>query len=240
METSWKEELNELIEVLGLEHKPVAVTFTNDLVELGERKPVWICRALKLAAQGESLVIEKENCTCPGGSWHSGLGERPPRERWRGVQRFLTQGEKLSHSIVTFHRMLELSTPPPTGLCERILMGPVHEAEFRPDLVVFMCNPEQACRLITLDQYWDGIPPRTELAGSLCHSALAYTVTTGQTNVTLGDWTARRMQKFPEDMIFISVPYERIHNLVTAVPQCTAGSAELEIPEEFRHQFEEE
>jgi uncharacterized protein (DUF169 family) len=119
-------------------------------------------------------------------------------------------------------------------------MGPVHEAEFRPDLVVFMCNPEQACRLITLDQYWDGIPPRTELAGSLCHSALAYTVTTGQTNVTLGDWTARRMQKFPEDMIFISVPYERIHNLVTAVPQCTAGSAELEIPEEFRHQFEEE
>jgi hypothetical protein len=90
METSWKEELNELIEVLGLEHKPVAVTFTNDLVELGERKPVWICRALKLAAQGESLVIEKENCTCPGGSWHSGLGERPPRERWRGVQRFLT------------------------------------------------------------------------------------------------------------------------------------------------------
>lgn len=239
MEKIWQGQLDELVKVLGIESKPVAVTFTNDEVETGERKKVWICRAIKLAAKGESLVIDEETSTCPGGSWHCGLSEQPSGDMLRGIQWFLTRAEKLTHSIASFHRMMELTASPPTGMGERILMGPVEEAEVRPDLVLFLCNAEQACRLITLDHYWDGIPPRVELAGSLCMSALAYPVVTGRTNVAFGDWTARRMQKFPADVVFVSVPYERIHNLVTAVPECSAGSAELEIPEEMRRMMEE-
>jgi uncharacterized protein (DUF169 family) len=238
MKKIWKSELDELIEVLGIKSKPVAVTFTNDEVKTGKRRRVWMCNSLKQAARGKSYVIDTENSLCPGGSWHCGLTPPPPGPTFRGLQWFLTRGEKLTHSITSFHRMMALASPPPTGMSERILIGPIAEAEVRPDVVIFLVNPEQACRLISLDHYWDGIPLQVEITGSLCSSAIAYPIVTGRTNVTFGDWTARRMQKFASDVVFVSVPYERVHNLAAAVPECSAGSAELEIPEEFRQAME--
>jgi uncharacterized protein (DUF169 family) len=239
MKKVWKTELDELIAVLGIKSKPVAVTFSNDEVKPGKRRRAWMCNALKQAAKGKSLIIDKENSACPGGSWHCGLTPPPPTPAFRGLQWFLTRGEKLTHSIVSFHRMMSLASEPPTLMSELILMGPIAEAEERPDLVVFLVNPEQACRLISLDHYWDGIPLQVEVTGSLCSAAIAYPIVTGRTNVTFGDWTARRMQKFASDVVFVSVPYERVHNLVAAVPECSAGSAELDIPEEFRRVLEQ-
>lgn len=239
MVSEWVEQAGELERVFGLEHKPVAVTFTNEPLEAGGGARMWLCRALKHAAQGKSFVIDSETSACPGGSWHCGLTEPPGSEARRALQQFLTRGEKLTHSITSFHRMQSLTTPPPTGLSERIALGPMEDAPIRPDIVLFLCNPGQACRLVTLDQYWDGIPPRIELAGSLCHSAISYPAVTGLTNLTLGDWTARRAQKFSDDIVFLSVPYERMHNLLLAIPECSAGTAELEIPEAFRHVMED-
>ncbi|RJP28524.1 MAG: hypothetical protein C4536_12140 [Actinobacteria bacterium] len=240
MKKVWQTELDGLIEVLGIKSKPVAVTFTNDEVESGKRNRVWLCNALKQAARGKSFVIDKETSACPGGTWHCGLGEPPSGDMARGLQWFLTRGEKLTHSIVSFHRMQALAGQPPTGLSERILVGPVAAAEVRPDIVIFLCNAEQACRLIFLDHYWDGIPLQIEVTGSLCSSAISYPIVTGRTNITFGDWTARRMQKYGPDVVFVTVPYERVPNLVAAVPECSAGSAELEIPQEVRRIMEGE
>ena len=143
MEKVWQTELDELIEVLGIKKKPVAVTFTNDPVEMKGRNRAWICNALKQAAKGKSLVIDKEKSVCPGGSWHCGLTPPPPADTFRGLQWFLTRGEKLTHSIVSFHRMQELAAAPPTGLSERILIGAVDKAEMRPDLIIFLCNAQE-------------------------------------------------------------------------------------------------
>ncbi len=75
--------------------------------------------------------------------------------------------------------------------------------------------------------------PRTELVGALCHMTISYPLVTGNTNLNLGDWTARHMQKFAPDVVFLTVPYERMHNLILAIPECTAGTAEAEIPAEL-------
>lgn len=234
MKKEWRTELDELVAVLGMKSKPVAITFTNEEVKAGEHGRVWMCGALKQAARGKSFVIDKESSACPGGGWHCGLTPPPPGAAFRGLQWFLTRGEKLTHSIVSFHRMMSLAEAPPTHLSERILMGPIAEAEVRPDLVVFLVNPEQACRIITLDHYWDGIPLQLEITGSLCTGAIAYPIVTGRTNITFGDWTARRVQRFARDVVFVSVPYERVLNLAAAVPECSAGTAQPNIPEAFR------
>ncbi len=230
----------ELTGALGLENQPVAVSFTNEVVEVGGRKKTWLCRAIKLAAGGASLVIDRETSLCPGGSWHCGLSEPPAAQARRALQHFLTRGEKLTASIVSFQRMQSLGSPPPTGMSERIVITPLAEAPVRPDIVLFVCNAEQACRLLTLDHYWDGVPPQVDISGSLCHSAISYPITTGHTNVTFGDWTARRMQKYPSGTVFLTVPYERMANLLAAIPECSAGTAEVEIPDEFREQMSEE
>ena len=239
MENEWVEQAKTLVEVFGLEGSPVAVTFTNEDVEAVNPRKIWLCRAMKMAAGGKSYVIDKETSACPGGSWHCGLSEPPAADGRRALQKFLTRGEKLTHSIVSFQRMQGLGSPPPTGLSDRILIGPMEHSPMRPDLVLFLCNPEQACRLVALDHYWDGIPPSIEVAGSLCHAAIGYPVMTGHTNLTLGDWTARRAQKYEKDIVFLTVPYERMANLIAAIPMCSAGTADLDIPTEFQHIMEE-
>jgi hypothetical protein len=57
---------------------------------------------------------------------------------------------------------------------------------------------------------------------------------TGCTNITMGDWTARKQQGFEPDILFMSVPHERMHNLIAAVPNCSAGDVEAVIPEGFQ------
>jgi len=228
----WKEYAGRLKELLGLPGEPVSVTYTNEEVE-GEREKVQFCRALKEADGGKSFVIEAANSACPGGTWHCGLMEPLSGQPKRRLQWFLTRGEKLTSSIVTFERMQKMGTPPPTGLAERILVGSMEAATIRPDLVVFLCNATQACRLMALDQYWDGVHPRLEPAGALCHSVIAYPLMSGETNLSLGDITARRSQAYSDDVVFLTVPYERMANLVAAIPQCTAGTAEFVRPPDF-------
>lgn len=235
----WREEAASVAGSLELDNSPISVTFTNDTVESGERLNIQMCRALKAAAEGRSFLIDKETSACPGGSWHCGLVEPPSGEAARVIKDFLTRGEKLTHSIVSFQRMMNTTSPPPTGLGDRIFIGPMGEAPIRPDLAVFLCNPETACRLITLDYYWDGVAPRVDVSGSLCHSVIAYPVVTGNTNISLGDWTARRMQKYEPASLFVSIPYERIRNLVLAIPECSAGTAETLIPETILDFMEE-
>ncbi len=223
-----------LKKVLELKKEPLSITFTNEPIYTDYNGKISICKALKEAGEGNSFVINLENSACPGGNWHCGLSEVPAGEPKKRLQNFLTRGEKLYHSIVAFERLIKLSSPPPTGLAENIVISPLSDATLRPDIILFLCNAHQACRLISLDTYWDGIQPKIELAGALCHSALSYSVMTGETNLTVGDWTARRHQNYGPDILFVSIPYERLDNLIKAVPLSTAGDADIEIPDDFK------
>lgn len=230
----FKEQAGLLKKVLGLKKEPLAITFTNDEVSEGLYEKTSICKALKRAAEGDCFIIDEKVETCPGGSRFCGFTEFKSEAQRRRLQRFLTQGEKLTSSIVSFERMLKLAVQPPAGLADRLLICPLEKTTLRPDIVLFQCNPEQACRLITLDTYWDGTSPKQQVIGSLCYSSIVYPVMTGCTNMTTGDWTARKQQGFEPDILFFTVPYERMHNLIAAIPNCSAGDAEAVIPEGFQ------
>ncbi|GAB4311301.1 MAG: DUF169 domain-containing protein [Methanobacteriaceae archaeon] len=224
-----------LKKTLGFKYEPVAVSFTNNEIENGDKKKIAICKALKLASQGDIIVVDKETSTCPGGSMYCGFSEPISGEKKKRLQWFLTEGEKLFNSLVTFERMRKLTSPIPTGLADYLVMSPLEKATIKPDLIIFLCNPEQACRLITLDTFFDGIPPKQEIIGALCHTTISYSVVTGFTNISMGDWTARRIQKFESETLFFTLPYERVENLIKAIPKCSAGEAALVIPKEFQH-----
>ena len=125
----------------------------------------WACRALQDAADGATINLTKANSACHGGTWHLGLGPKPSGEMERTLKKFLVEGEKLFCSIATFHRAMTLTSQPPLGLADYVVVSPLGEAQFKPDLVIFLCNAEQACRIITLATYETGISPKTELVG---------------------------------------------------------------------------
>ena len=180
------------------------------------------------------IDITADTSACPGGTWHLGLAERPGGEADRAVKEFLVDGEKIYCSIAAFHRGQALTAPPPLGLAEHVVLAPMSKAELRPDVVLFICNAEQGCRLVTLDGYDTGIPPRVEMSGATCHQAIAYPVVTGELNVSLMDYTSRRMPGLEAGDLLVSIPYHRFHGVMRSIDCCTAGTAKMEVPESFR------
>ena len=230
----WKKYSQMLKDLLGLEGSPVAVTYSMTPATGAQRGKRMVCRALLDARDGKIINLSAKTSACPGGSWHLGLAPRPTGEGDKFLKKFLVEGEKLFCSIATFNRVMSLSTQPPYGLAENVILSPLEKAKLEPDLVVFLCNAEQACRLITLANYKDGIPPKVEIVGSACHMAIAYPIVSGEINVSFLDYTARKWQKYRPDELFVSIPYHKMPNLMDSIDSCSAGTAEVELPDGFR------
>jgi uncharacterized protein (DUF169 family) len=235
----WREWSQTLTSVLSLKGSPVAVTYSIEPGHEPSPGKHWVCQAMKDARDGSAICLTRENSACPGGTAHLGFAPRPAGKDARPLQRFLVHGEKLFCSVVAFHRAMALATQPPLGLADQVLFAPLGAAAAEPDLVLFLCNAEQACRLITLATYSSGVSPRTELVGSACHMAIAYPLVSGEVNVSFLDYTARRLKQYAPDELIVSVPYHRMPDLVASISRCSAGTAETEIPPEFAHVLDE-
>jgi len=235
----WKEHAKTLKELLKLKGSPVAVTYSMKAGENPRGEGVWVCRALLDARDGQTLCMGKANSGCPGGAWHLGLAPKPTGPADTALKEFLVHGEKLFCSFCAFYREMSLTADPPLGLADYVIFSPLEEAKEKPDLVVFICSPEQGCRLITLAQYATGIPPRTEMAGSTCHMAVAYPIVSGEINVSLLDYTSRRMQRYGEDELMVSVPYHYMSHIVESIETCSAGRARVEGLKELQKAMEQ-
>ena len=70
--------------------------------------------------------------------------------------------------------------------------------------------------------------------GLLCRSVLTYPLVTGNVNASFGDITAHRMEKYPENELFVTLPYSHLRSVVASLDSCTAGTAKAEIPAGMR------
>lgn len=218
-------EVATLAATLGLEKEPVGVKYTGEEpVEEVEEGAYTVCGALLRAAEGHVILLSEERCACSGGKSHLGLSTR--REiPWK----MLVEGEKLWADVKTAirsHAEVEKVARPPYGLSERVLLYPMRRAVMRPDLVLLLVNPEQASRLITLNQFWDGKTPSFEMRGPLCWSTITYPLLSGNFNLSVGDISARRMEGWDPELLVASIPWERVKGIAEAVKVSTAGTAE--------------
>lgn len=230
----WKEYAKVLKELLGLKASPVAVTYSMKPPEGAQDGKHRACNALFDASMGKTINITAVTSACAGGSYYLGFVPAPKGEADKALKEFLIDGEKLCSSLPVFQRMRSLLPPPPTGLAENVVFSPMDKAEFKPDAVVFICNPLQGSRILTLDEYEVGIPPKINMLGSTCYQAIAYPVVTGEINVSLMDYTSRSIKEFSENDLLVTVPYHRMHGIMRSIDHCTAGRAKFVMPESFK------
>ena len=141
----------------------------------------------------------------------------------------LVEGEKLWCDVKTAIRSsveVDKIAGPPSGLSTKIFLYPVRTSLFQPDIILMLVNAEQASRLITLNQFWDGKTPAIEMRGSLCWSMITYPLVSGNFNVSVGDISARRMERWDPNIMAATIPWERIRGIAEAVDLSTAGRAE--------------
>ena len=216
----WQGYADPFISVLELRGFPVAITYTDEEIEPTVQKGMCVCKAILMAREGEIIRLNKAKCTCPGGTFHCGLGKEMP-----GMEKILVKGEKLwatvpiaRMSINETHRI----APPPLGLAKNIVFSPLNKAVLRPDLVTILCNAWQASRLIYLVIY-NGESIKPNVSGSLCWGAITYPLMTGNFNVTMGDPTARRHYGYDPNDLIVSIPYRMLPQMIEAMEYSTAG-----------------
>lgn len=224
----WNDYARQLKEVLGLDGSPVGVAFSDEPASSGKSQKALACLALYQAArEGATFNITSETCICPGGLTSLGLAAPNP-ERAARVKKFLIHGEKFSSCNAAFFRSRALSvSQSPVGISKYVIVGPLDDFELKPDLVLFLCNPAQASRLVTLSTYESGIPVTAQLSSSTCGGAVTIPLSTGRINVTLLDISSRHYVKgFKDSDLFFSVPYFLLRSIVESIPLSTAGTAE--------------
>ncbi len=223
----WQDYSKQLKEVLALDGSPVGVTFSDVPASNGTDHKIMACTAFYQAARkGTHFNICAENCTCPGGLTSLGLAVPSP-ERAALVKKFLVEGEKFSSCYASFFRSRAMSQSQlPVGVAKYVVIGPLETFEFRPDLVLFLCNPAQASRLVILSTYENGIPLQAQLSGSTCNAAITYPLSTGRVNVTFLDPSSRHLVKgYKESDLIFSAPFFYVRSIVESIPSCTAGTA---------------
>lgn len=234
MANEWREYAKEIKDVLGLQGSPVAVTYAWEGPKGADAKKCRVCDAFLSAHNGKVIDVTKESSACPGGTRYLGFPQQQSEEGTKALQNFLVNGEKLYCSIAAFYRSASLISEPPMGLASHVIFSPMEVAELEPQVVLFICNAEQGSRLVTLDMYGSGIPPKIEMAGATCHQAVAYPMVTGELNVSLMDYTSRHIKGYTSSDLIVSIPWHRFRGVMSSIPGCTAGRAKMEIPPAFK------
>lgn len=221
-------------ELLGLEYSPVALNCLKEPVIENNEKKLRICRAILDAGKGATLQISRKNNACFGASWHMGFQEIKDPQVEGMIKKFVVKGEKLFCSYPALDKLISQMEPPPDNSRAYFLLSPMEKASLQPQLVIFLVNPEAACRLLTFVTFLDGVMPRIKIGGPTCRMSLIYPLVTGEVNLSFYDYTARKMCNMEKDKLIISIPYEKIPRIIESIDKCSAGRAKIEFPAEFR------
>jgi uncharacterized protein (DUF169 family) len=229
----WQDWSHELRDVLGLAGSPVAITYANEPVDGAAPGKRWACRAFREARDGAVITITAETSGCPGGTTFLGLREIP-REHQAAIADFLVNGEKLMASHDVFFRARAHGVPAPLGLGLAVVFAPLERAELAPQLVMFLCNPMQASRLVLLANFETGTPIDVRVTGSTCAAAVAAPLYTGQIGLSLIDTTSRHMCRYDANEMIVTIPVHLMHGVMRSLDRCSAGRAPIEWPDAMK------
>ncbi|HTY45427.1 MAG TPA: DUF169 domain-containing protein [Patescibacteria group bacterium] len=230
----WQSYAQILKELLGLEYSPVALSCRQEPLPPKTGKKIRICRAILDAGKGQALQLDKANNACFGASWHLGFHKIKDPKVLEMVRKFVVEGEKLFCSYPALDTLMAQMEEPPDNSNAYFALAPMEQAEFEPELVIFIVHAEAACRLLTLVTFLDGRMPKIKIGGPTCRLSVIYPLVTGEVNLSFYDYTARKMCNVEKDKLLISIPYRKIPAIMASLDTCSAGRAKIEFPAEFR------
>lgn len=222
-------------DLLNLEYSPVALSCVKgEPANLNTEKKVRICRAILDAGKGETLHVDKQNNACFGASWHLGFHKISDPKIINMIKKFVVDGEKLFSSYDALDKVIAQMEEVPDNSGSYFVLSPLEKAQTPPDLVIFICDAEAACRLLTLATFIDGVMPKIKIGGPTCRMSIIYPLLTGELNLSFYDYTARKMCNVEKDKLIISIPYKKIPQIIESIEKCSAGRAKIEYPVQFR------
>jgi len=216
-----------MVDILGLQNEPVAVT----LIKKGEKlpegysqpdKPIRHCQSIMRARKGEMLVVTEEKEACPVGASALGIVALPEKVKSGDFH----YGLGLFESAEAASKMVEKRTALPEGSIQAVAVSPLSKARVMPDVVVVTGTPEQVYWLIpaaTTFSVGGRVTVDMATAQASCGDSTIIPYVTGNINISLGCFGCRKSTDIKPEEMLVGIPMAKIPDIVKALEKMGAG-----------------
>ena len=216
-----------LVKSYELVYSPIGIKFiksSQDYFGIRRAKRKKTVGALRrAAAQDESLYINTNSISCPGGLKWMGFPSKLTDTAF--YKFFLGEIEGAKSSPEVADKFIDfLPKTPEEGLYEKILFVPLDKCEFEPDVVVIITNPEHAYRIIVaayLDEYH---LVKTIPLCSDCQGATSIPFVLGELNVSMIDPVARKFGGYDYKDVLVGIASSRFNSLIDNLKETPFGA----------------
>lgn len=209
----------ELFARLDLPYKPVALKYEVVRPKNYEQstKRVAFCEYVREAQSGKAFYISKDNDACYG-KMALGMIDKPPvtasGQAGMDFEMYRTTSacRKLYQELPTLVR----------GAINYVIFCPVEDCDFDPDLIMFVADQEKADILLRATSYISGDFWESKSSPVIsCSWMYAYPVITGKVNhIITGFYHGlKRRHAYPAGLHMISVPFQKIDEVVQALDE---------------------
>jgi uncharacterized protein (DUF169 family) len=195
---------------LSIKSGPVAIAIIEKMDEAPvvfkkpDRPLPGICFAVMEAFRGKSLLIEKEDISCPMGLTALGFkGESSKLARKQTVQAGIFGTEEAAKKYFAQGAHI------PSGQTRAVVFSPLEKAILGIDVCLFKVSSEQAKWLLMASQYLDGFRHNLTVGTGyqgVCGDVIAYPHLEQKINLTLNGVGDRITPALGKNELFIGVP----------------------------------
>jgi uncharacterized protein (DUF169 family) len=210
----------EFEETLELESCLIGVKYSDKPDSKGDTETkLAACEAIDVVRREKVMVnLSAENCNCIGGKYYLGLVPVPKDQ----IIKVVMDIHKMFASEQLALQFLD-NVLPPSGRGNFVVIAPLSEILIEPDVVLSVCNAEQANRIVSLLMY-SGLKPFTYNLVSAGCTSLANPMVTGEIDINLiTDHTRRRVPNFASNELIVAMPFEKFKAASASIPYAGAG-----------------
>jgi len=220
LQVKYKNQAAKLSEYLNLSRKPVAMRFLRKGEEVpgGYRSDMRLtyCQFVMMAERGEHLLANAANVSCANGAAALGLIQLPEKIASGAMHAKMNVCETAEAAA-----SISASTPRiEFGSFESIILAPLAEAEFEPDVVIVQGAPFSLIWIIMADNYKRGKRYNfsTAVSQGICVDATVVPFKTGELNLTMGCYGSRNATDEENGEVIIGIPFDHLDNIIANIP----------------------
>jgi len=202
-------------EILELRYEPVAVKLVKEDENYPEGYPIpekqlSYCQSVMQARHGKMFMMPLDSHMCNVGASVIGMMERP--EKVASGEFHYTMG--IHDTVGAVKQMIDEGASVPFRT-KGTIVCPLKDADFEPDVVIFVDIPERIYWFSPLYTSKDGgrVSYTTAPFQAACVDATSTPVITGEPNISLGCMGCRKKTDLGTDELMIGVPGALIYGM---------------------------
>ncbi|NDJ51897.1 MAG: DUF169 domain-containing protein [Chloroflexi bacterium] len=206
-----------LLDKMRLKRQPVAISFCQDGPPEGyESVRVPACAIVHLAEQGRRIYVDRGNHDCWVGQYHLGFLPDPDSFISDGAYLTMAQGFFTEEGA---RRNKQQSYSLPGDSIQALAAAPLPDvpAGTPVDLLICICNAQQAMQIAGAASVRSGEFPHGELGPSACSSMFAAPWHLDNSVFTPGDGGGRGFNKVASGELFVAIPRRHFRYIIELI-----------------------